>query len=158
MATQKLNYGSQTAITITLASLGATAARQSTLVDNTTDKFLDAMVFLSVIFANTAIGLEQTMFVYAYGWDGDSGTPLYTGGATGSDGVYTMTAPSPLKLIGMVPGIQNATVNVGPFSVAAGFGGILPAKWGLVVYNQTNIALTAGTQECSYVGITGELA
>lgn len=157
MATQNIAYSSQTSITITLASLATAAARQSTVVDNTSNLYLDALVTVQVIFANTALSADQVAYVYAYGGD-QGGSPIYTGGATGSDGSYTMTSPTPLKLIGIIPAVQNATVTAGPFSVATGFGGQLPSKWGIVVYDNAGPAFTAGTNTATFYGITGTVA
>jgi hypothetical protein len=47
-------------------------------------------------------------------------------------------------------------VTWGPFSIAQAFGGVMPRKWGIVLYNGTGAALNA-TQtdsECQYSGLT----
>jgi len=44
MATQSILYGATTAFTITLASLGSFAAREGTLVANSTNKYIDMII------------------------------------------------------------------------------------------------------------------
>ena len=136
-------YGTQgQAITITLASLANNGQRQSTVVDNTSDLFLDAGVVLKVKSGAASTSATGTVNIYAYGTV-DNGT-TYTDGATGADGAITLTSPPNMKLIGVVNVVANAVTYIaGPFSVAAAFGGVLPAKWGIVVENKSGGTLDA---------------
>lgn len=135
-----IKYGTTQGITCTLASLANAAARQSTAIDNRTNKFLDALV--SLLVRSGAAGTLATghVNVYAYGTVND-GTD-YSDGATGSDAPITMTSPPNLRLIGVINVVANAvSYRGGPFSVAAAFGGVLPALWGIVVENRSGAAL-----------------
>jgi hypothetical protein len=132
--------GGQT-FTITLASLATGSSRESTSIDNTTNLYIDALVMLQVKFANTAVGTDPWVYVYGYGTV-DGGT-TWPDAVTGTDAAITLNSPANLRLLGAVSAAQNATRKGGPWSMASVFGGILPAKWGIVVRNSSNIALTA---------------
>jgi hypothetical protein len=160
MADIKTNYGTHSqALTITLASLAssATAGRESTVVNNGTNLFMDALVSVVVTLAAGTSGSDRAVYVYAYGTSND-GTD-YTGSATGTDAAYTQADPTPLKLIGVIPApTQSLAYKGGPWSVAAAFGGVLPAKWGIIVRNFSGITLTAtaGNHKVVYQGVFGQ--
>ena len=122
MSDVKTAYGTNgQALTITLASLAdsTSAGRESTAVDNSSNKFLDALVLAKVKIANSgAIALPSAVFVYAYGTV-DGGT-TYGDTVTGSDAAITLTNPPNLKQLGLIytPAI-NTTYKGGPWSVAS---------------------------------------
>lgn len=145
MADIKTKYGTANqAITITLNSLAAstTVGRQSTVVDNTSNLYVDALLQVTITMANTATTGAETIFVYGYGTaDGTT----YTGqpAASGSDATHTLVDARlhPFPLIGRIATItQNIAYVGGPWSVAAAFGGVLPAKWGILVVNDNGAA------------------
>ena len=127
----KKAYGTSTAITITLASLAHSdnAGRESTAVDNGTNKFIDALVQIKVKLAAGTPSADRTVYVYAYG--SEDGT-TYTDNATGSDAAITLTDPPNAKLIGAIrcPAAGALTYESSPMSVAKAFDWILPRKWG----------------------------
>jgi hypothetical protein len=85
MANIKTAYGNEATMTVTsLHSLAnsPTAGWQSTAVDNTSDLYLDAMVYFVIDFANTAPANSRGVYVYAYSGIGSS----YTNPASGSEG------------------------------------------------------------------------
>jgi hypothetical protein len=165
MATQTINYGSTTAITMDLANLGSSATwvagRESTEVDNTTNKFVDAIVQGSISVgttptANTVINV----FVYA------SDTSLATTPIDVIDGVdsaETITNTGVLYSMFRIGAAINVLVNtsdiaypVAPFSIAQLFGGIMPKYWGLFVAHNTGVNLrnnAVNTNSFDYVGI-----
>lgn len=145
MSDIKTAYGTTgQAFTCTLASLAssATAGRESTAIDNTTNLYLDALVQVRVKTSASALANDKAVYVYAYATV-DNGT-TYTDNATGLDAAITLVSPTELLLIGVVwcPAIST-TYKGGPWSVAKVFGGALPAKWGIVVRNYTGQALDA---------------
>lgn len=154
MSSTKIAFGTSTALTVTLASLATAGARESTVVDNTSDLFLDALVRLQVKLQAGSPGSDKAIYVYAYG--SEDGTN-YTDNATGSDAAVTMRAPSNLRLIGVIntPDSGALTYKSHPMSVAAAFGGVMPRKWGIVVENKTNIAFdaTEGNHAKAYTGV-----
>lgn len=157
MASIKLVYGTETTMTVTsLASLAssATAGWQSAVVDNTTDLYLDALVQVVLDFANTAPGGSQAAFIYAYG----GLSTVYSDPASGSQGTITVpdvqANPTKLRLIGTVPyNTADEVAESSPMSVAAGFGGLLPPKWGVVIVNHSGAALAASGHTVSWRGL-----
>lgn len=132
--------------TCTLLSLASAAARESTVVDNTSNLYLDALVMLKVkTHASSAPTGDKAVYVYAYGTV-DNGT-TYPDAVTGSDAGITLNSPGNLRLLGAVFCAAAATTyKGGPWSVASVFGGVLPAKWGIVVQNSTGFSLSAGAE------------
>jgi hypothetical protein len=154
MAERKASYAAKTAITITLTSLANGAARQSTVVDNTTTRYLDALLRIRT---NGAAASTALVDVYVYAALGDT---TYTDGATGSDAAFTAAARLNSRYLGSVQ--MNAATGVVAYlgSVAAAFGGTLPDKWGLIVVNNSGDALsaTAGDHAVEFEGVTETIA
>jgi hypothetical protein len=148
-------YGTNNqAITITLASLASAAARASTVVDNTSNVFQDALVSLKV--KSNAAGTSASGYVNVYAYATTDGGTTYTESATGSDAGITLTSPPNAIRIGSLNVVANATTYpAGPFSVAAAFGGSLPDHWGIIVENQSGAALdsTEGNHLKTYQGV-----
>jgi hypothetical protein len=166
MPAVQMQYGTEAqAITCTLASLANNAARQSDVVDNNSNKFLDVLCTVRITLANGGtIGNEKRVYVYAYGTV-DAATPVYPDKVTGSDAAITLDAPSQLKMIGVIEcgayvSASVITFTMSPASVASAFGGIMPQKWGIVVENKTNIAFTSGEADKKkiYQGVKAESA
>lgn len=159
MSTIKSLYGSNgQAITITLASLANNSAQASTAIDNTSNLFVDALVFVSVKSGGSSTSASGSVQVYAYG-TADGGTN-YTEGATGSNAGITLTSPTNLRLIGSLNVVANATTyKAGPFSVAAAFGGVLPDHWGIVILNSSGGTLdsTEGNHLKVYQGVQSQV-
>jgi hypothetical protein len=157
MANIKTAYGNEATMTVTsLHSLAnsPTAGWQSTAVDNTSDLYLDAMVYFVIDFANTAPANSRGVYVYAYSGIGSS----YTNPASGSEGTITLpdvTANAlSLRQIGFIPYVtQDEVVESAHFSVAAGFGGIMPQKWGIVLMNHSGAALAGSGNTAKYYGV-----
>jgi hypothetical protein len=153
----KQKYGTNNqAITCTITSLANNGQRQSTALDNTSNLFQDALVFVTVKTNSSGTVATGYVAVYAYGTvDGGSN---YSDGMTGTDGSATMTQPPNLRLIGIISAVANSvTYKGGPFSVAAAFGGILPDHWGIVVENKTGATLDASVGAAIYQGVLGQM-
>jgi hypothetical protein len=156
MAVVTITYGTPTAMTITLASLGssATAGRESTAVDNTSTLAVDYIVGGKITTGTTPTA-NNVIEVWAYGmYDATE----YIGGATGSDAALTPAGnKNLLKLIQVIQ--VTATSNVayawGCTSVATLFGGVVPQKWGIWVLNTSAVALnsTGGNHEAYYTSV-----
>src|SRR5580693_3290435 len=110
-------------ITCTITSLADGSARQSTVVDNSTSLYFDALVSVKVKTGASGVAAAGFVEVWAYGTV-DGGT-TYTDGASGSDAAITPTVPPNLRRVGTINAVANATTYIGgPFSVAAAFGGL----------------------------------
>lgn len=174
-----LLYGTEAqALTITLNSLAssATAGRQSTVVDNTTNLYEDALVQLKLtITTGGSAANDKCVYIYAFATTdiaganyvaerGVAGTQA-TAGA--SDAAYSMTDPTvggtPMILVARidVPVVPTTTDGVyvcNPFSIAAAFGGVLPEKWGIFVRNYSGQALKSSGNSAWYQGIKRQAA
>jgi hypothetical protein len=154
MANVKLEYGTSTDITITVGSLAAASARESTAIDNTSDKFEDAEVYLALKLQAGSPSSDKSIYIYSYGSEDGSN---YTDNATGSDAAITLRVPSNLRLSAVIacPDSGALTYKIVIGSIAAAFGGLLPPKWGIVVLNKTGIAFdaTAGNHTKKYRGV-----
>ena len=128
--------------------------RASTAVDNTSNLFTDALV--SVVIKTNAAGVSSTGWVQVYAYATSNGGTNYSGGASGSDGAYSGLTAN-LMPIGRISVVANATTYPGgPFSVAAAFGGSLPASWGIAVENRTGAALDASVGSANYQGVLAQ--
>ena len=142
----KLGLGTATAFTITLNSLGSASARESTAIDNSTNLYLDAVV--EVLVNVGTVASDKRVYIYAY--DSIDGTN-YSDNATGSDAALTMRSPTNLKLIGVIEcPTSSISYRSAACAVAPAFGGRLPAKWGIVVYNVTGAAFAASGCSAQY--------
>lgn len=169
MATSTVNYSANTAITMDLANLATSstflAGRESSQIDNTSNKFVDALVsgFVSVgttPTANTVIG------VYVWGADTSLATTALDV-LDGTDSAETLTNAGILAALklGASVAVPAATSDVKyivlPFSVAALFGGVMPKFWGLFVSHNTAVNLrnnAVNTNSFEYVGIKYDIA
>lgn len=146
-------YGSEAALTATLANLATSAdlsvGRQSSVIDNTSDLVLDEFVAGKITAGTSPTNLKKIQ-VYAFGQVED--TPTYPGGAGASDAAWTPATPlaSYLKLIATIA--TDATSDkaywFGPIALAVFFGGVIPPRWGLWVTHNTaqNLKNAGGDQ------------
>jgi hypothetical protein len=139
-----------TAITCTLTSLGTGAARQSTAVDNSTNLFVDVLVRVKT---NGQAGGTGTLDVYAVGAL-ETGTPIYTDGASGTDGAFSGSILN-ARLLGNVAMNAATSVTGGPYSLSRCFDGNIPVKWALICVNSSGAVLsaTAADHALAYQGV-----
>lgn len=157
MPTYEISYGAEQTMTATNLQSRAnstTVGWQSAAVDNTTDKFLDVMVYFVLDFANTAPASSRGVFVYAYSGIGT----VYTNPASGSEGSITLpdvtTNQLSLRPLGFIPYVtQDEVVESPHFSIAQAFGGVMPQKWGVVLVNHSGAALASSGNTAKYYGI-----
>lgn len=142
MATVTQNVTNSQAITITLASLANNTAVASSAIDNSTNKFVEAVIQLKV--RTNAAGTSATGVVNVFLVRSADGGTTYDD----STRVY----------LGQLPTIANATTYIGSFSTAP-VGG-LGSHWKLGVENRSGAALdsTAGNHSASFAGIKYDVA
>lgn len=156
LTTNLLNYVASSALTITLNSLASSASlltgRQSTAVDNTTNKYLD--YHLSGQFKVGTTPTSGTyIYVYVVSMIDDTTWPTASTGFGATDAAATLATAgqggSYLKLAAAIS-VDSATTGVvygfGKVSVAQLFGGVCPPKFVVFVTQNTGAALdgTAG--------------
>jgi hypothetical protein len=169
MATTTINYSSNTTITISPASTASSTTfiggRESSEIDNTTNKYMDALVQGKVTVGTTPTANTQ---IVVYVWGADTSlatTPIDVLDGTDSTATLTNTGIlySALKL-GTIISVTAATSDIdyafAPFSVASRFGGIMPKFWGLFVTHNTGVNLnaTGGNHVFSFNGIKYDVA
>jgi hypothetical protein len=163
MSTIQSKYGTEKqGITISLApggvGLANAAARVSTVIDNTTNLFLDALVQLQLKSGASGVSANGFANIYAYGTV-DAADNFYPEAITGTDAALTLVVPTNLRFIGVINMVANATAYISePMSVAAAFGGVLPEKWGIVIENQSGAAFdtTEANHLKWYQGVEGQ--
>ncbi len=149
MSAVKIEYGASAALTITLASLATSSTllvgRQSTAIDNATDKYLDFLVG-GKITTGTSPTANKQIEILAFGSLND--TPLYPDTLGAADAGVTLTNTGN-KLAVVIPLVtipttssSNITYFFGPFSLAKLFGA-MPKKWGIFVTHNTGADLHA---------------
>jgi hypothetical protein len=150
MADIKTAYGARTTITWTGTSLANGSARESTAIDNTSNKFLDARVFVQTKGQASGTALID-WYVYSA-----LGNTTYSDAATGTDAAFTAANRRNSRYLGSVQMNANTTaVQCELPSVATAFGGTMPDKWGLICVNSSGAALSAtpGDHVIEYEGV-----
>ncbi len=149
-----LQYGVDTAITISAASLASNAARASAAITtDTTKNVLSALVEVKILTTSTAPSGNKQVAVYGYrSSDGTdySGASSTVDNVDGTDKAITLGAPTNLVLLGIIQLNQGAAAvtQVGVFDISVAFGS-MPPKWGIVLHNDAGTAL-GGTVSASY--------
>lgn len=154
MAVTKITYATSTDLVLTAAATlasSATAGAESTAIDNTTNLYDDAMVYLSFVIPNSGtISGDQCFYVFAYGSEDATN---YEDIITGSTAAITLKSEGNLHFLGAIPCTSiNQTLKHTFGSIALAFGGNLPRKWGIYVRNYCGVAPTSETS--TYTGIT----
>jgi hypothetical protein len=136
------------------------SGRESSEIDNTANKYVDAIVRGSFIVGTTP---ATTGGLAVYVWGSDTSlatTPIDV--LDGTDSAETLTNSTVLgglKLGAFVPVLaatSNTTYPIPPFSVAQLFGGIMPKFWGLYASQSTTVAFktdAGNTNSFSFNGI-----
>lgn len=170
MSTITPSYASAAALTITLASLATSssfiAGRESNEVDNSSNKYDDAMVQGKITVGTTpTVNTTIQIYVYASFDDAPSSTNIdvIDGVDSAEDFVTVGRRNSALKL-GAAIDVTATTSDVAhflaPFSVAQLFGGVMPKWWGLFVAHNTGVNLnsTGGNHVLEYIGVKYDVA
>jgi len=170
MATQTINYSANTTITMDLANLGTSATwvagRESTEIDNTTNKYVDCLVEGAVSVGTTPTA-NTVINVFVWGADvAPSTTPIDV--IDGVDSAETITNTGVLYSMFRLGASINVLVNtsdiaypIAPFSIAQLFGGVMPKYWGLFVAHNTGVNLrntAVNTNSFTFVGIKYDVA
>lgn len=161
-------YAASAAVTISLAPAGVglatsstfVAGRESTIVDNTSNKYVDVLL-AGKITVGTTPTINTQILIYVFGTIDDG--PEYPDVMDGTDSAETVTSVGVgagfLKLAAAI--LVDATTSdrvyaFGPVALAQLFGGVMPNRWGVFVTHNTGVALnaTGSNHEVNYWGIT----
>lgn len=169
MATVTINYAAAATITMDAANLASSATFvagvESAQIDNTTNKYIDALVSGRVS-VGTAPSANTSILVYVYAGD----VSLATTGVDVLDGTSSAETLTNVGILGAlrlgatitVPAAtSDVAYEVQPFSVAQLFGGIMPKFWGLYLTHNTGVNLrntAVNTDEFIYAGIKVDVA
>lgn len=150
MADIKIKYGTEAALTCSVASLGSSSTkvdgRESTAVDNTSTLALDYLLAGKVT-TGTSPTANRVIQIWVYAQVED--TPTYPDVMDGTDSAESVTSEnvrnSAMRLAAtiVVDSQSNRTYWFGPVSVASLFGGVCPPRWGIWVVHDTGVALNS---------------
>ncbi len=162
MASIKIAYAASATITMSLASIATSATfvagAESTVIDNTTNLYTDAIVGGKITVGTTpTINTQIQISVFA---PIDS-SPTYPDVMDGTDSVETLTSVGVgqgfLKLAAVLNCDSTTSDRAYPFSfsVAQLFGGTMPSRWSLYVAHNTGVNLnaTGGNHVIKYEGV-----
>lgn len=167
MADVKGAVSGASSFTITNANLtsSATAGWMSAVVDNTSNKYIDAIVQVYLAAVNTAPANHKQIFMYAWAEADGSGTSYTSTGdgtPSGSEGTLTFpditTSGIVMPKLGIIQyPVQNKAINSQPFSVAEALGlRFLPPKWGIAMLNYSG--MTLNVTAIKWNGVYGTVA
>jgi hypothetical protein len=138
-------YAAASQLTITLNSLSNNSARQSAVLDNTSNLYTDILIGGGFKTASGSLGSNPVVNVWAAAitdgtnYGGSNGSNTLGGG----DAAFAMPSNTGnLVLLASVPiNASAATEYMEPRSLAAAFGGTTPPKVVIIVQNSTGLAL-----------------
>lgn len=141
---------------LTLAALASSVAgvgRQSTLIDNSVNLYLSALISLNIK-VGTSPTANTLLYVYLIRSDAN-GTPIADDNAGATDAGITITNAPLLGTI-LVPA---ATSNANYYAVFdTSFLGPLGPKWGIAIVNSSGAALNAAEGAYSWIGVKKTVA
>lgn len=161
MADFKSKYAASATIACGVASLATsasrTAGRESDIVDNTTNLYVDALLS-GQITTGTSPTVSKQIDVWVYSEDGNDVEGDVLDGADSAETITSENVRNALMKIALsilVDNTSDRTYYFRGISVASLFGGIMPRKWGVFVSHDTGVNLnsTAGNHEFRYVGV-----
>jgi hypothetical protein len=168
MATVTANYAAAATITIAPENIASSstfvAGVESGVVDNTSNKYVDALL-AGKWTCGTTPTINTQCLVYVFGVF-DS-TPTYPDVMDGTSSAETLTSAGVgrgfLKLAAVLD-VDSTTsdrvYNYGPVSVAALFGGTMPTHWSVFITHNTavNSNSTSGNHAHKYIGVKYDVA
>lgn len=154
MASYKIEYGSSSAVTITLASLANSsgsallAGQESTAIDNTSNKYLDYLL-AGKITTGTSPTDATRIQVFCVAMQDDSTWPDVFDGTDSAEAITNAGIKNSICKFAAditITTTSNQAYPFGPVSVAQMFGGSMPKKFVVFVTHSTGVALnsTAG--------------
>lgn len=161
MADIKTAYAASSNLTVTnLHSIASSttwvAGWESGTVDNTSNLYLDYLVSAKIALGNSATAGQ--IRVYIVGMLDDSTWPDVIDGTESTETWTTTTIRDAAARLGAAietradPGTDD-TYFIAPFSVAALFGGVCPAKFVVFIAHSTGVNLAASGNQVTVKGV-----
>lgn len=162
MSSNKIAYGTSTALTNAIASLATSstwlAGYESDVVDNTSNLYLDYTIEGKVRVGTTPTANTEIRIYVVASFDGSTWPDVFDG-TTGAETVTSAGVRDGFaKLAAVLPVDATTSDRDYPFSigsVATLFGGVCPAKFVLFTTHNTGVNLnsTGGNHTCNYRGV-----
>ena len=145
----KPRYGASTAFTITLASLANAAARQSSMIDNSTNKYEGALITVKIMSGVSTPTAGTAYEVYLLRRDDHASPNVADDNAGSSDAAITIENAALLGIIRVTA--NSAKAFYGTFDTAPL--GVLGPSWGIAIRNGSGqtISSTEGDHIERYV-------
>ena len=146
-----MNYALTSPVTITMNGLAHAAARESTLVDNSANKYRDysAIVTISTL-TNPGLGIDKAVYIYPYGSPDKTNCDYICTGTDAAITLGTHNLPGPYVCSLQAVGTLHTWV-IG--SVAQFFGGNIPQYFGFVVHNMASATFLGSDCTLSVQGL-----
>lgn len=152
----KAKYSSPASLAITLASLasstGGLSARQSTMVDNSTNKYQRIYLYGKVTVGTTPTA-NTAIYIWLLKYDAGSSATIATDNAGASDAALTVANARLLRAIPVPVTTSNVTHHFDEVIDDPGPG------WGVAVGHDTavNLNSTAGNHDIRWIGVNPEV-
>lgn len=141
MASTKLAYATPTSVTVTgFNSLSSGSFATSDAIDNSSSLYLDYLV--EVVVADVVEAGNKQIVVY--GISSVDGTN-YSDNQSGN--------PNAMAVVGILPVNGTGSWRSRAFSVAQAFGGVVPPKFKLVIFNDAGVSLSSSGNSVQVVGV-----
>jgi hypothetical protein len=137
------------------ASTTTGVAASGPATTSTTNNIVDAMVTVAVTLGAITPTASTNILIWAYGSENGTtfcGAQSGSVEALGTDSAETIDVDgNNLVYLGSIH-CHTASIQLlsKPMSIASAFGGIMPRKWGIIIQNQTGLALAASGHGVEY--------
>jgi hypothetical protein len=149
-------FAASAAFTITLASLANATAQQSSMIDNSSNLYSSANIFVKITSGSSAPTAGSVYSVYLLRRDDHASPNISEDSAGGSDAAITIENATPLGVIIVTASANKAFIGV--FSTTAL--GPLGKSWGIAIKNNSGqtIHATEGNHLARWVGVYNTVA
>ncbi|MEW5803901.1 MAG: hypothetical protein AB1847_17540 [bacterium] len=148
-------YGPSTLISISLAGLPTGSARSSLAIDNTVNRFLDAMVTLSIPLGVGSPVDQKLINIWFYASEDGTG---FLDNASGLDQSIVKRNPTNWRgpFVLNTPDSGGLVYTAVVPSVGTYFNKVMPRKWGVIIENQSGVSFdaTEANFSKSYSGVS----
>lgn len=141
-------YGTTTSITCTVGTLAssATVGRESASITTDTSNNVNDYRISVAFRPNGAPTGVKAMFCLVKTYDGTT----WDGNATASDAAITIDSPDQFYFGCSIPVQTTAVTRAASFSLKAACGGSIPKTWGIIIINNSGVAVTTATFAATY--------